>query len=344
MLDAFILNCFTPWSDPTAGVLTREYYRSRFLRWALYNFDVHPTRKRMAEPNLIRAIRRMVENGRKIVIYPEGGSRWCGTPMDWIESTAKIFARSGVPVYPILMHGSYVSWPRWANYPRRGKIEIEVRDPINLTRSTPPDEALSAYQAPVNFDECQTPERLKPKRAFKPASGIHRLLYRDPDTGQQDAIISPDGVHVQNKSGSINLQMLPDSSLIDVKSGETFLTSELYLQISAIPLQRDTRGCHLKNHVEFSSETDFPNLNKHGRADACLYDDRIEIETQSDKRVIELEHVIGVDVERNLKLQIFSRNEMFQLSFVEDGSALGWKDAIQRIILAAQSHNVPSID
>ena len=48
-----------------------------------------PTRKHVPEPHLIRKIYKKVENKEAIVIYPEGGRRWDGRPLPWIESTAK---------------------------------------------------------------------------------------------------------------------------------------------------------------------------------------------------------------------------------------------------------------
>lgn len=332
MLDAFILNCFTPWSDPTAGVLTREFYRKPFIKWALGNFDVHPTRKRLPEPNLIRTVKRMIDDGRKIVIYPEGGARWSGEPMPWIETTAKIFLRSGVPVYPVITHGSYVSWPRWADHPRRANIEIEVLDPIELPRSTPFEDALDIYRKPLAFDECRVPEHLKPRKAKRPAAGIHRLLYRDPDTGQQDGISSTDGTTITNALGSISLTMNPDSSLLDTNTGEISYLSDWYKKISQVPLLKSSGGSYLNNIVEFNSETEFPNLLGHGTSQVYLYDDHITVSSNNLNRTIEFEKVIGVDVERNRKLQLYYKDEMFQLDFTGEGSALGWQDAIQQLI------------
>lgn len=331
MLDAFILNCFTPWNDPTAGVLTREFYRNGFLKWALGTFDVHPTRKRLPEPGLIRTVKRMVDNGRKIVIYPEGGARWSGEPMLWIETTAKIFLRSGIPVYPVITHGSYVSWPRWADHPRRAKIEIEVLDPIELPRSTPFEEALAIYKKPLAFDECRVPDHLKPSRAKNPAAGIHRLLYRDPDTGEQDGLVTTDGTAITNTSGSISLTMNPDSSVMDARTGETSYLSDWYNRITQLPLLKSSDGSYLNNIVEFNSETEFPNLLGHGTSQVYLYDDHITVSSRNVDRTIEFDKIIGIDVERNRKLQVYYKDEMFQLDFTGTGSALGWHNAIQQL-------------
>jgi 1-acyl-sn-glycerol-3-phosphate acyltransferase len=328
--DPFILNCFTPSMDPTGGVMTQEFFRKPFLRWALSRLDIHPTRKRIAEPHLIRTLHRMVDDGRKIVIYPEGGSRWAGRPEPWIESTAKVFVRMGIPVYPVITHGSYTSWPRWARFARPGRVEVEILEPLQFGRKTPLDEAIRLLKDPIQLDENAPANHLRPKWAHRPADGIHRLLYRDPKTGLRDSIFTRDGLHVQNVDGSWRLRMLPDSTLLDETSGEIFHTGDLYEQVRAMPLSKERDGSIVSNDVELFSETDFPDLTPLGPVTATLYDDAIRLRGAED-RTVPVEDLRGVDVERNFKLQLFLDDEMLQLSFVGRGSALAWRDALRTL-------------
>ncbi len=328
--DPFILNCFTPWSDPTGGVMTQEFFRKPFLRWAFSRLDIHPTRKRIAEPHLIRVLHRMIDEERKIVIYPEGGSRWAGRPEPWMEATAKLFTRMGIPVYPVITHGSYTSWPRWARFARPGRVEVEILEPLMFDRSEPFEDALRRLKAPIAFDENLPAEHLRPTRARRPADGIHRLLYRDPVTGERDALHTKDGTYVENNVGSLRLRMLPDSRLFDESTGEVHLTGDLYEQIQALPLTEGRDGEILYNDVEADTETEFPGLLHHGSVRARLFWDRVELSGALD-RTIPLEKLVGVETERNFKLQLFLPDEMVQLSFVGSGSALAWRDALRTV-------------
>lgn len=332
--DPFILNCFTPWADPTAGIMTREFFRHPFLSWSLSRVDIHPTRKRIAEPHLIRTLYRMLGEGRKIVIYPEGGTRWTGRPEPWIDSTAKVFVRSGVPIYPVIMHGSYASWPKWATYPRPGRVEVEVLPPLTFDRKEPLGEALARLKAPMDFDESITPERLRPRWAYRPADGIHKLLYRDPVTGTPGALFTPDGTYVVNREGSLRLKMLPDSRLLDEQTGEAFLTGDLYEQIRAIPLEPGRDGALLRNRVGLHTEASFPDLVPRGTVEAALYPDAIRLHGPGVQKTLGLESIRTADVERNYKLQLALDDEMVQLSFAEEGSALCWKDAVLHLLMA----------
>ena len=329
--DPFILNIFTRWGDSTAGVLTQEYFRKPFLRKGLEGIRLLPTRKHLPDPQLIRKLYKKIEKRESIVIYPEGGRRWSGRPIPWIESTAKIFVKSGIPIYPVVTHGSYVSWPRWATYPRPARLRIELHDPFVFDRKTPFEEALKKLKAPIEIDECIVPEDVKPKWAYKPAAGIHLLLYRDPETGENAGVYTPDGNHVINRAGTYRYKMLPDSTLLDEKTDDILTTGELHERVRTLPLEPSPEGDLVRNNVEMHVEEQFPELIPKGVVEASLYPDAIVLKNKDVDMRIGLESIQLPGVERNSKLQLFMQNQMVQLNFVREGSALQWQETITRL-------------
>jgi 1-acyl-sn-glycerol-3-phosphate acyltransferase len=330
--DPFIINCFTRTMNPTAGVMTREFFRSEFVSRAFASVGILPTSKRLAEPFLVRQVLQLLRQNRTIVIFPEGGSRWDGTPLPWMEATVKLFVRTGVPIHPVKIHGSYWSWPRWADNPRTSRVIVEALPPFTFARDTPIDEATTILRAVTDFDESVESNSRPPSRAFRPAAGIHRLLYRDPweDSG---ALSTSDGYIVRAGSSDRMLRMRPDSSLEDLSSGVIYTATELYRRIRSLPLVRGDDGALLTDDVAVFEETEFPNLIPVGPGNVRLFDDRIEIDLPT-RRVIPLEDVIYCDIERNFKLQLYLRGReiaMLQFSFMDAGSALQWKDALGRI-------------
>ena len=252
--------------------------------------------------------------------------------MPWIEATAKLFIKCGVPVYPVRTHGSYLGWPRWASYPRPARIHVEIMPPLTFERRTPLAGALDRLKAPIaTDDDAVAPEATRPRRAFRPAVGIHRLLYRDPDTGENDGLFTPDGATVVNRAGTRRFTMLPDSTLRDEKTGETHLTGDLYAQIRRLPLEKDDDGAFIRNRGTLHTETAFPDLVPRGIVEAALYDDAIRLTGSDADRTLPLETIEHVDVERNYKLQLWLADEMVQLSFTPNGSALHWQDTLQRV-------------
>ena len=86
-----------------------------------------PFTKNRADTKSIREMMKHVKQGHPIGLYPEGGRNWDGATDNIIPSTAKLIKMLKIPVYAIFYKGGYLSKPRWASYPRRGKIVIEVK-------------------------------------------------------------------------------------------------------------------------------------------------------------------------------------------------------------------------
>lgn len=330
--DPFILNLFTDWGNGTTGILTQEYFRGKLSAAAMRDMRLIPTRKHLPEPHLIRKIFKKIENQERIVIYPEGGRRWDGRPLPWIESTAKIFVKSGIPVFPISTLGSYVAWPRWAKYPRPARMRITCHEPFVFNRKDPFEEALAKLKAPINFDESIVPDELKPKWAYRPADGIHRLLYQDPETGANGGLYTPDGTYVVNQAGTLKYKMLPDSTLLNEKTGEVLTTGQMYDRVKALPLQKNSSGALVENEVVLHLEEQFPDLIPKGTVRAVLYEDAVHLKGDDVDVKVNMEDIIHAGIERSSKLQLFQKDRMFQLAFpFEGGSALHWQDVFYRL-------------
>lgn len=330
-LDPFTLNVFTRTGHPTSGVMTREYVQNGAVGWLMRGLGLMGTRKQVPEPHLIKQIYRQLEAGRSIVIYPEGGRRWDGRPAPWIETTAKIFVRAGVPVYPVLTHGSYVGWPRWARFPRPARMEIECLPPITFDRKTPLAEAMARLKPPIVQDDTLVADHLKPRWTYRPADGIHRLLYRDPETGENGGLFTPDGTHVVNRAGTIRWTMQPDSLLRDDRTGTLHSTADLYAQIRALPLAKDADGAFLQNRVTLYTDDAEQNLVERGPVHAAFYDDALHIRSDDLTLTLPLDAIRYTGIERNFKLQLSTADRLVQLNFTGDGSALQWEDTLKRL-------------
>lgn len=338
-MDPFFMSCFLEFGKATAGVMTMEQFRSPITRFVFRNIDLMGTRKHQPEPKLIRFIMQHLKDGRRFCIYPEGGRRWDGRPIDdWISSTAKLFVKMGVPIYPIITHGSYIGWPRWAKYPRPAHVEVEARPALTFDRKTPLDDALRRLKAEIDFDENIVPDHIKPKWAYRPADGIDKLLYRDPETGENGGISTPDGTYVVNEAGSLRLKMQPDSTMLDEKSGRVYTSGELYDRIKALPLQADAAGAYVTNHAEVHEEANNGiDLMPRGHAVATLYDDAIRLIGSGIEETIPLEAIRYINIERNFKLQVTTEQRMLQLSLTLGGSVLQWEDYVKRLKATASA-------
>lgn len=326
--DAFLINAFIGWGDNTAGLMTTEYMHQHVLAPFFKSFGLLPTRKHVPEPHLIRKIFRLLHEDRIVVIYPEGGRRWDGRPAPWIESTAKLFSRAGVPVYPIHTHGSYVAWPRWARYPRPAHIELEVLPPIPVDRHTPFEEALRMLKAPIQFDENVVDEHIRPTKAYQPAVGLNKLLYRDPFTGESGGVTTYDGDRVTSISGQLEGRVLPDSRIVLDSTGEVLLTGDLYQLIRKLPYTYREDRPIFSVRADVSGDLNGEILRLRD-AEVSFYATHLFIEGTK-KYHVPIESIFYTGTERNKKLILTHSSGLLTLIFHRGGSVLQWYDELLR--------------
>ncbi|GMQ80694.1 MAG: hypothetical protein BMS9Abin05_0122 [Rhodothermia bacterium] len=324
-----MINAFTAWGQGTAGVMTMEYMKDHPLARFFASVGILGTHKHVPEPQLIRRIYRLLDERRSIVIYPEGGRRWDGRPAPWIEATAKLFIRSGVPVYPIITHGSYVGWPRWARYPRPAHIELEILPALSFDKKAPFEESLSILKAPISSDENLVEEPLRPKSAFQPARGLEKLLYRDPESGLSGGVRAVEGNRIVSDSAVFDGRVLPDSRIRLDSTGEIVLTGDLYSRIRALPYDDRTDEPRIQVRSQIKGVIDDRPFVERS-ANFSLFASHLFIEG-SEKYHIDLENVRYVSTERNDKLALTLSNGSLSARFLHGGSVLQWFDELHRI-------------
>ncbi|MDA0873767.1 MAG: lysophospholipid acyltransferase family protein [Bacteroidetes bacterium] len=319
--DPFIYNAFTRLGESTAGVMTMECLASGPVAALFRATGIEGTRKRVPEPHLIRRIYRMLDEGRRIVIFPEGGRRWDGRPAPWIESTAKLFMRAGAPVHPVEIVGSYVGWPRWAPWPRPARIRLKIHPALDFSDCPTLEEGLRRLKAPIAADETLVDPAVRPAWAFRPAVGLDRLLYRDAETGEFGGWRVEDGWHATSDGGRRRWQVLPDSRLQE-GSLPPVSTADLYAELRALPLPDPSRGPILHQHAR----TWMSGRGVASWQDLRLYHDRVEWGEES----LPLERIQYMGLERSDRIWLLSDKGQFN-AFFPSGSVLAWYDTLGRL-------------
>ena len=321
--DPFIYNAFTALGESTAGVMTMEYLDSGPVAALFKATGIQGTRKRVPEPHLIRRIYEMLDAGRRVVIFPEGGRRWDGRPAPWIESTAKLFMRAGAPVYPVEIIGSYVAWPRWAPWPRPAHVKLKVHPAVDFSDRPPLDEGLRRLKAPISADETVVSESVRPRWAFRPATGIDRLLYRDPETGEFGGFHVPDGWHVTSHAGETRWRVLPDSRLLGAPGAQPVSTADLYEKIRSLELPAGTSTPILTARAStwLSGQEGMRTWQTlHMFSDRVVWGDV----------VLPLESIQYMGLERSDRIWLMSGDQQ-RNAYFPAGSVLAWYDTLGRL-------------
>jgi len=327
--DPFMINVSMS-AEPTAGVMTRDQFHKTLPRIFMDGIGIVPTSKYVPEPGIVRSVIRMIDQKRMIVIFPEGGRRWDGKPKPIIETTLKLFWKMGVPVHPVQIHGSYLTWPRWADKYRKGSVEIRFLKPLHASDFKSYDEFAQNCIERINFEEYNPPVEAVPTSCSKPASGIERFLYRCPYTGVSGAVFTPDGVCVCSRQSAMNYRMDAASRLID-SSGHPFSLIELFEQINRMPMQLEREDVLLEKAGSCLSRLDEDQkLVYVDRCNAALKKEGIELHWGSGHSFIPIHDIRALSVEQNHKLTVNTVEQTLQFN-LEGESALQWQIYINRL-------------
>lgn len=139
-----------------------------------------PFAKNAGDAKSIRALVRHVRLGHPVGLYPEGGRNWDGATDYLVPSTGKLVKLLKVPVYAVISKGGYLSRPRWATHPRKGRLVLEIKQLLcrdGIARKSPEEiQALLEAELAHNDFAWQRKHRI-PFKGKKLAEHIERLLY-----------------------------------------------------------------------------------------------------------------------------------------------------------------------
>ncbi len=329
--DPFFLNVLMK-SEPTAGVMTREQFHKTVPALAMDSVGIVPTSKYVPEPGVVRSVVKMMDQRRMVVIFPEGGRRWDGRPKGLIESTMKLFWKLKVPVHPVQLHGSFLTWPRWADHPRPGSVEARWLKPLHPSDFADYDTFAEACRQAIRFDEYEPPVETLPVMGWKPASGIQRFLYRCPVTGSPGAVYSPDGHEVRSHAApAFRYRMDIHSRLID-RDGASHNLLEVYDGMNRLPMTLRKDGTLLSaTHRPIYTLNDRLDLVRLPDGDAVLTPEAFIYTVDGKKQRIPVDDVKYISIEGNHKLSLYPTTGGSVQINLEGQSALAWQIYLRRL-------------
>ena len=131
---------FISFIDDGAYVIKRELIQIPVYGWLMSKAAMVPV-DRTAGAKALRAMvktaRARLDEGRHIVIFPEGTRTAPGERRGYHPGVAALYSQLGVPVVPVALN-SGLYWPRRAFLKRPGRIVVEILPPIppGLARGT----------------------------------------------------------------------------------------------------------------------------------------------------------------------------------------------------------------
>ena len=106
------------WPEPIHFLARKELFTNPILRTIITNLNAHPVGTTGDTTASIKLACKLLQEGEKVLIFPEG-TRTCNGEIDLFKNGITLLAkRSGCPIIPAYIHGSYELWPRTSARPR----------------------------------------------------------------------------------------------------------------------------------------------------------------------------------------------------------------------------------
>ncbi|MDK2886253.1 MAG: hypothetical protein PWP54_811 [Thermosipho sp. (in: thermotogales)] len=124
--DPFFVSTFL--DKPISWVVAKGTFKRPIIGPILKSLNLIPKQKGVPDVNTIRRILGDLKEGKVVGIFPEGSVTWDGTFQEVPKGTDKLLDKIKTKIVAVKIKGGYLSHPRWANYGRRGKIILEVKE------------------------------------------------------------------------------------------------------------------------------------------------------------------------------------------------------------------------
>jgi 1-acyl-sn-glycerol-3-phosphate acyltransferase len=101
---------------------------------------VHPVDRSTADIEAYRLAKRILDEGHVLFVFPEGTRSRDGGLQTARDGVAVLALRTGAPIVPVGIAGSYERWPRGQRLPHPGgHVVVRVGEPFTLAEVLPAD-------------------------------------------------------------------------------------------------------------------------------------------------------------------------------------------------------------
>ena len=178
----FELAAMATWPHPVSNVVSIDGYVIKFflLEW----IGAIATRKFTTDIHLVKSIRKVLQRGDILAMYPEARYSPCGTTAFLPDSLGKLIRMNKVPVVAVVHHGNHLYAPFW-NFRNKRKVPFHTVFTQILTaeqvKTMSVEEINAAVRKALQYDDYQY-QKDNGIRITEPyrAEGLHKVLYQCP--------------------------------------------------------------------------------------------------------------------------------------------------------------------
>jgi 1-acyl-sn-glycerol-3-phosphate acyltransferase len=118
---------------PLSYLAKSELFENPRFSWLIRNLYAFPARQEPGDITAVREAIRRLQEGRALVIFPEGSRTENGELLPLQPGVGLIVRKADVPVVPALIEGSFKAWPRGGKLCRQAKIRVQFGPAMQLS-------------------------------------------------------------------------------------------------------------------------------------------------------------------------------------------------------------------
>jgi 1-acyl-sn-glycerol-3-phosphate acyltransferase len=133
-----------PW-----GIAKSELWDRPVVAYLLNCIGVYPVRRGAADRAAIRQALSLLERGEVVGIFPEGTRTSDGNLQPGRAGIALLMQKSGAPVVPVAILGTYAMMPRHRKWPRPARLTVAFGKPMHFDKEMGREEIVDALMAAI---------------------------------------------------------------------------------------------------------------------------------------------------------------------------------------------------
>ena len=178
----FELAAMGTWPHPVSNVVSIDGFvvKGFLLEW----IGAIATRKFTTDVHLVKSIRKVLQRGDVLAMYPEARYTPCGTLAFLPDSLGKLIRMNKVPVVAVVHRGNHLYAPFW-NFRNKRKVPMHTTLKLILTpeqiETMSVEEINATLRRELQYDDYryQKENGILIKEPYR-AEGLHKVLYQCP--------------------------------------------------------------------------------------------------------------------------------------------------------------------
>ncbi len=281
---------------------------------------VYAKKKGQNDLAAVRATFDLIRHGHAVGIFAEGDRCWDGETEPIVKALPALIQKLRVPVRLARMKGNYLSWPRWAEFPRQGEIHIHFSTLRQAEyRSMAREELAARINTALYRNEVKDPElQCVSFQGTNLAEGVQYLIWICPNCNSHDSIYGRGDRMVCNVCGcgwtlDGNLRITPEAKgCVDLKGLFDWQNSEIASMIKGpedIPLT--------VSEDVYIRRSSFGGMEEGCTGSLLLFPRNIEIVPDKGDRLILPVHEITSYVDNfNRYFQFYHKGDRYRIRFM----------------------------